>query len=393
MRRLNQADIVKNNILHKIHNKIPDSINEQFDIIVTQFEAVHEDLTSAFQKSFKDLGLSSKGLLNKRIVESRGSFFDIIKHRNNGVKFVPIENAQDWDDMASYSYAANPQAIYANTLQRDSVASWVGQFNLPIMGVVHNPYMFRDSVKCRELASTGRLTLFGLAPHVLSTLEAEIPEMKGKCFLHNAYEWEAANSVSTSYDDKRILDIVIPGAVEFGNRDFQGLIDFLADGGLKNQRPVKFSILAGGSGRERLEKQIIKKNIEKYFDIAEKNPISKRVMQDVYLTRLAAADALLLLLPANRKDYLESKITTGVMAGIGARKPMITTQVVSDVYNIPAIIVPCNKPFDISTVDLSAKNLASKAWQTSIKKERGLQENTETLRHVLFNIMNLKQKI
>jgi len=353
-----------------------------YAIAAFQMEAVHEDLAAGFFKVFSDAGFGCNGYMTDRIYESRGSFFDTVSHPDVEVEFVHLEGRPAWDALADRVRAQDPKFLYFNTLQRDGIARWADQFDVPILGVVHNPYLFQKADDCRALGRAGKLDVFGLAPHVRRKLIECMPELEGRAHVHYPYVWMPEGRDKYSVDPD-VLDIVIPGAVDFANRDFEGLLNYLSQENDTMARPVVFSILAGGPDRKKLEDIILDRNLERFFDMANLDPTSRRVPHSVYLERLYNCHAILPLLPVGRTDYVESKVTTGVMAGIGIGRPIITTEMVGKAYEFTPILVPDDRPFDLSQADISAPTLADRRDESLAIRQRALAHNDRIIRKVL----------
>lgn len=352
------------------------------EIAAFQMEAVHEDLAAGFFREFSALGYGCRAYFNERIFKLRGDFFSRIAHPNIEVTYPPIEGRPAWDALAERVRAQQPKALYVNTMQRDGIARWVDQFGLPILAVVHNPFLFEASEQCCDLARTGRLDLFGLAPHVVSTLLERVPELEGRAHVHYPYVWMPDGA--DAYDeDPEVLDIVVPGAVNFENRDFQGLLDFLRSGEANRQRPFKLSILAGGPDRGKLVDAISSYGIERFFDLARLDPETNRVPHETYLKRLHECHAVLPLLPVGRRDYVTSKVTTGVMAGLGIARPIITTSRVGKAYGFAPIETPEDRPFDLRAADLSAETLTHRRAEALKIRSAALAQNQRKIRAIL----------
>lgn len=352
------------------------------DIAAFQMEAVHEDLAAGFFKVFSDLGLGCTAYFNQRINTSRGDFFDVVSHPNVEVDYPLYEGRPSWDAVAERVKQQAPKALYFNTLQRDGIATWGDRFDLPVLAVVHNPYLFQASGPCRELAKSGRLDMFGLAPHVVSKLIECVPELEGRAHLHLPYVW-MPDEADAYTEAPEILDIVVPGAVNFENRDFEGLLNHLKSSDVKGQRPFKLSILAGGPDRAKLEGIIESDGLQRYFDLAPLHPETRRVPHSAYLQRLYSCHAILPLLPVGRPDYIQSKVTTGVMAGLGIGRPIISGQMVASAYGYTPIEIPDDRPFDLAVADLSPSVLAHRRAESLSIRAAALKHNHATIKRVL----------
>ena len=357
----------------------------KIDVAAFQMEAVHEDLAAGFFKVFSERGLRTKGFFNERIRNSRGDFFAAVPHKKTRVEYHPLEARLDWEELARRARFHRPKALYFNTLQRDGMAGWADGFHLPILAVVHNPQLFQQSEPCRELVRKGKIDVFGLAPHVRDDLLRRCPELEGRVHVHYPYVW-SGDDFPRPRTDSDVLTIAIPGAVDFRNRDFEGLITFLKERGRLIERPIRLSVLAGGPDRARLEELITEYKLAEYFHLAELDPETRRVPHRVYLEGLYQSDATLALLPSGRQDYLQSKITTGIVASQALARPIIAPKEVGDVYGFNALETPASRPFDLEAIDLSADGLARRQAEGEARRKECLHENKVVLDAVLDRI-------
>lgn len=355
------------------------------DIAAFQMEAVHEDLAAGFFRVFSDSGLTCQAHFNRRILGSRGNFFATVRHRNVGVRYPIMDGAPAWRKLFEDVRATKPKALFFNTLQRDGIASFARSFDLPVLCVVHNPLLFRDSRECRALAQRGGVEVFGLAPHVVEALRREVPELEGHVHLHRPYEW-MMDEADCYESDPLTLDIVIPGAVDYNNRGFESLVEWLAGLVPEKVRPFRLSILAGGPDRGRLEDDIRRHGLQRYFHLAPLHPETRRVPHENYLRQLYQCHAMMALLPAGRMDYLTSKISTGIMAALGTGRPIIAPASVGNAYGFTPIEVPEDSPCDLTKADISPDRLAFCRNEALQLRAEGLQYNDEVIRVVLRSL-------
>lgn len=355
------------------------------DIAAFQMEAVHEDLAAGFFRAFSMAGLVCQAHFNQRILGSRGDFFATVTHPNVEARYPNMEGTVNWRALFAEVRETKPKALFFNTLQRDGIASFARSFDLPVLCVVHNPFLFRDSQECRALAKRGALEVFGLAPHVMNSLRREIPELEGHVHVHRPYEW-MVDGADCYEGDPLTLDIVIPGAVDYNNRGFGPLVEWLSGLDSTKVRPFRFSILAGGPDRKRLEDDIGRLGLQRYFHLAPLHPLTKRVPHENYLRHLYQCHAMLALLPPGRTDYLTSKISTGIMAALGTGRPIIAPASVGRAYGFTPIEVPEDRPHDLEGADLSKMTLESRRLESLALRSRGLEENQHTLEAILESI-------
>lgn len=343
-----------------------------------QFEAVHEDVAAGFFRAFSQLGLSCRGYFNQRIRESRGDFFDLVRHRGVHVSYVPFNDREDWKAVLDEVQRLQPRFLFLNSFQRDGIARWAATFSSPILGVVHNPTLFTNSAPCVELARNGRAELFVLAPHVASKLRTYHPELAHRIHVHFPYEWMMDDEDGYS-PAAGTLDVVVSGAVNFRNRDFRGLLDHLDRGEARAQRPFRLWIVAGGPDRAALESASDARGLGHYFRFLPLDPVTGRVPHAEYLRALYRCHAVLPLLPEGRVDYVTSKISTGIAAAVGTGRPIISTSAVAEAYGFVPIELPRGRPFAIGECDLTQRTLEARRAETLALRQRGLDQNFELL--------------
>ncbi len=347
-----------------------------------QMEAVHEHITAGFFKVFSELGVTCNGHFNRRILQLNGDLFNHLSYAGVHVDYPVLVGRHCWQALADRIITESPELLFFNTFQKDGIAGWAEQFDRPVIAIVHNPGKFADSEVCMRWARSGRLTVFCLAEHVQKSLLKRVPELEGRVHVHYAYE--VLPPGPDEYDaDADVLNIVIPGSVNYLNRGFDGLIDTLKETGSALERPVKFSIIAGGPDRKRLEEDISKYGLEKYFELLPLDPLSGRVPHSLYLEALGSCQAIMPLLPASRIDYLKSKVTSGVLAGLGAARPMICPPEVGEAYGFEPINLPTDRPFDISKADLSPATLRDRRQRGLKIREISNKHNREVIERVL----------
>ena len=321
-----------------------------------QMEAVHEDLMGGMLRALREIGYDVHAFVNERVRASRGDFFDTVKLDDVRISYSKMDGRAAWDALASEVKRAQPSVVFFNTFQRDGIARWAEGFGVPILGVVHNPFLFRESEACVELAGRGRVEAFGLAPHVVRTLEAEVAPLRGRTHLYLPYEWMPSGS--DEYQTPRdLVRIVIPGAVDYSNRAFEPMIDHLRRADLHHVRDHQFIIAAGGPDRQRLEGEVADAGLSNQFEFLALDGTTGRVPHSEYLRALYRSHAVLPLLPVDRKDYLTSKITTGIAAAIGTGRPIIAPASVGAAYGVRPLETPEARPFDLTDVDLTDQKL------------------------------------
>jgi hypothetical protein len=235
-----------------------------------------------------------------------------------------------------------------------------------------------------QLVRRGRLEVFGLAPHVVEVIERDIPALKGHVHLHLPYDWKRPGVCDYALPGPgERLEIVIPGAVDFKNRAFELLVGHLAQTDLSGLRRFRLVVVAGGADRAALETLVAESGLDDLFDFEPLDPVSGRVPHDRLMARYSASHAFLPLLPPGRFDYVRKKITTGVVAAIGAERPQLAPPGVARAYGFEPLKMPPGRPFDLSQADLSDENLLRLHEKTARIAAEGLAQNRQVISDLL----------
>lgn len=365
---------------------------KKFDVVALQLEAVHEYVMGGFIRVFEEMGLRTLVILNERIMNLRGNFFDYMGgYSNSKIQFVPVNRAADWIKIRRIVSHASPSLAFFNTLHSPGPARLAVDLELPVLGVVHNCRSFRASHDCMKLIESDTLRLVGLAPHAVDAIKAAVPRAADHVYLHYPYDWTPDDYVpKQTYGPVR--KIGIPGAVSYRNRDFEGLIAYLAQADLSRTEPFEIHILSGGPDLEKLKKTVREQGLERYFFFVEKDPNLAETSTETYFAGLADCDVCLALLPDRSQEYLTYKITAGVMTAIGMGIPMIAQRRIGAAYGFPAIEPPDDSGFAFLGVDLSPERLAGMRNQMMKVKAEGLRNNREILEPVIREMMAVRAK-
>lgn len=335
---------------------------------------MHEDVSAGFLLALSQCNIQMQAHFNRKILDQRGDFFAELHIPHLKMVYPPLEGVPAWDAVARAILRQNPQVIFANTFQRDGIAKWLAKFDLPILGVVHNPEILRNSPHAMDLVRRGKVFAFGLAPHVVARILDIVPELHGRCAVYHPVYWmrEAEDRFAP---DPNLRRIFIAGAVDYNNRDFKRLTGFLAGGGPEPKIPVKFQIFTGGPDRKRLEQEVSDFGLQRFFEFAPLDPQTGRVPHAVYLRGLRACDAVMPLLPQERKDYLVNKYSTGIAAGVGSIRPLIAPKIYGDVYGFAALAPRADNPVDISELDLGLGHLTARRADMRQVWQRAMAQN------------------
>jgi hypothetical protein len=331
-------------------------------------------VSAGFLLGLSEFDIQTQAYYNKKILAQRGDFFADLKIERLSVDYALLEGVPAWENVATRLLKQDPEFIFANTFQRDGIAKWLTQFDRPILGVVHNPDILKLSDHAMSLVSQGKVFAYGLAPHVVSKITRTIPELEGRCAVYHPVFWMRPkdDQFAPAQNCRRIF---LAGAVDYKNRDFERLVAFLARDGLQTDIPIVFQVCTGGPDRKRLEQDIADFGLQRFFELTPLDPQTGRVPHAVYLRSLRSCDAVMPLLPQERKDYLFNKYSTGIAAGIGSMRPIIAPKIYGEVYGFPALEPALHNPVDISALDLSLPRLLAIREEMKAIWTRAMAEN------------------
>lgn len=176
--------------------------------------------------------------------------------------------------------------------------------------------------------------------------------------------------------------IAIPGGVNFSTREFEGLIDVLAnDKELASKLCI--DILGGGKDRAELEDLVKSNDLSESFEFAPIGP-SGQVLYNDYISKLLSADFLHPLLPISYAPYRESKITSAIPTAVAFALPILLDRWTSWVYRIPSITVGSGlKESLIYVSKMERKEVASLREKLKDYQKVTLERNESELRRIL----------
>jgi hypothetical protein len=313
---------------------------------VVQFEAVHEEVMPTVCRALILNGVQPTVFANARILENRGDLFSQLGIDDYKVNYAQVNERSDWDELKERIAGSGEfDLLVLNTFQREGIAKWSEATRLPILGVVHSPRNFLTQPTCVELVQSRRATIMTLAPHVTAWLMDKDHLLYGNVATIPPVYWgdQPADPVEESEFLAR-RRIAIPGAVNFGNRDYPAVLETLAQMSRKESTDaLEFVVLGGGVDREKLENQAAESGLGERFYFAPTQPDTGFVDQATYLAELVKCSFVLPLLPENKRDYRLYKISAALSTLMAFAIPALIDRWTEAVYGVPCISYPAGQ--------------------------------------------------
>jgi len=350
-----------------------------------QLEAVHEEIIPSMCQAFALNGVEMSCFLNERIEQNRQDLFSHLPNFPSEYSYVPVTSRDEWTNLANNLRKDDEiDSIFFNTFQREGIASWALTIGKPISGIVHNPTLFLNSEKCMEVAARDDVQLFTLAQHATSYLQLKNPKLfKNVKTIYPFYWGFPVDKFKSSTSQK--THIAIPGSVNFGNRDLPSLVETIAQ--RKQSLNLKFLITGGGPDRQTLQGLIKDKGLEAHFEFSETDAATGFVSHENYFKCLAKADLILPLLPDNKVDYREYKISASISTSVGFVLPAIVDQWTAGVYDLPSVKYPFGKlseGLDKANA-MSPKDIFDLKMQLDAYRSQKIKQNGEAVADYLNN--------
>ncbi|MEL0633153.1 hypothetical protein V6237_10255 [Pseudoalteromonas carrageenovora] len=315
---------------------------------IVQFEAVHEEVIPSIDFYLKSVGYNTGSYLNRNIYKRKGDFFRDAGFEKVNYSYVTIEKGSDWAElMETVKGDEGLELLVLNTFQRKSVVNWSLNFDIPVIGIVHNPLLFLAIPDIKNILKANKnIYLLGLAPHVASYLIANIPFMQDRVGFVDPIVWE-----DSSREDKiRVIDegntkraLSIPGSVNFKNRDYAALIEQVHLAKLRgmSSKNIGIRFLGGGKDRADLIDLIQDKGVNEFFDFSEVNE-QGFVPYDIYLSDLKNSSFLLPMFKTSDIAYRTYKISSVISSAVGNSIPLLGDSWTNIVYQTSGVVYNTN---------------------------------------------------
>lgn len=274
--------------------------------------------------------------LNERTRSRKGDIYEFYQDLKARVFYCNLDTTEKINRFSVYINTNGYRACLFSTYQGGNTIRFSQKLEMPTFGVVHNSKIFEDSLQKILCFDNDKLKgLFILEDHVRESLLLVID--KSLVFpsvdinIFRPYYWRNASKLNLDSVPIQPISIVVPGSVNFRNRNFPELLGALEENH-KLQNTLRIVVLGGGKDRELLIGQVERKNLSAVFSFL---PISSSgfVTYSSYFNALNGAS---FCLPLSANDnYEHIKITSAIPTSIGWILPALISKKINNIYNIP----------------------------------------------------------
>lgn len=301
---------------------------------IIQFEGGHSECVPAAAHFLRLHGIEPMVYLNERIRSTRPGFKARFPELAKSTRFVRVESASDWHQMARRVRRSGADLVVLNTFQHPGPANWAAAWGGPLLGVVHDPVALQASEHCMPLVRDGRIGLLTLAPHATSSLMESDPVLFGRtATITSAFPHPPAVKPKRA----RRRRFAIPGSVTFASRDYSQLLDALPEVA-SHVEPDMFDVcvVGGGRDRQRLEELTRERGLAKYFTFARLNEHGG-VPEGRYFGLLRGSTFMLPLSSPTEPAFRKWKITSAVPTSASLGVPLVIDRWTATAYDVPSM--------------------------------------------------------
>jgi|GEM_PF-1029961 len=307
---------------------------------IVQIEAVHEITIPFLIHTLNLQGWSPVVYINERCKLERGDIFEFCDNLDFELNYLPINNKQDWHNLeATIKADTKIEFIVSNTFQLPNIAKFVSNFNLPVLGLVHNPDIFLSSPEMCEFAANSNTYLMTLWDHVSNSLRVGLNHRASNITtLKQTYLVSNSNASTNLFSSSNQTRVAITGAIDTRIRGLDDLFE-LASIKLDSNAPrLKFIICGGGRDRESFELEVNKRGLADWFEFLALDETTGNVPYEPYFNALKSCDFIDTMLPKDQRMYLEKKITSGILTAVSLGIPLIMDSATASVYQLPCLV-------------------------------------------------------
>lgn len=308
------------------------------DCVIAQFEGVHEVTMPSLITTLNRLGWTPTVVMNERCAE-RGDIFDHIGTAEFHLHYAPLNGRADWPDFLGKIGSVDPEFVLVNTFQFEGSLRTTLELGRPLIGLVHNASIFAD----REMAGAAQrrpdVALLTLWDHVSHALRSRLG-VRGDN-IHTYYLTHLMDSSEPRPVSTPTRSVAITGAVDVRNR---GLAAFLS--GLKSamerseSADVRFIFCGAGPDRASFEDEVAAAGLGRWVDFLPRTGDDGFVHYDAYLSALTTSDLIGALLPVQRRDYLDHKVTSGALTALALGLPLWADWATLSTHQLPGVGYP-----------------------------------------------------
>lgn len=375
-------------------NKTGNRFNRQCAIV--QIEGVHEVTIPFLIYTLNLQGWTPVVYINDRCKTERGDIFELCENLDFELHYTDLQHRADWGTLADKIRSnTSIEFIICNTFQLPNIAKYVSNFDLPIVGLVHNPELFLSSPEMRGFANKENIYLVTLWDHVSNSLRQGLEQRADNiATIKQTFLISNTNSTSSLFSSSNKIKIAITGAVDRRIRGLDGLFDLADVPDDSDLHNIKFVICGGGRDRVSFENEVSNRNLSEWFEFLDVDENTGNVPYDAYFEALASCDFIDTMLPTENRSYLEQKITSGILTAVSLGIPLIMDRATATVYQLPSILSQNNVRTHIQNVLETATKSKLHALRSELSEAREVfdTQNQRTLSRAIEQIMDTNMK-
>lgn len=313
---------------------------------LVQLEAVHEEVLPSLCAALMANGVEPVLFLNERIRDNRGDLFSLVDAGRYAVHYRPLASRADWQELEDEITAIDElDVVVMTTFQSDGNAQFAERLGKPVIGVVHNPVLFCRSEDCVGLLARRQVTPVSLAPHVTRWMQRHHPATFREVATISVAHCGPVSPETGPEAFAGVRRLVIPGAVNFSNRDYApalDALDVLAETDPAVYERLELVIVGGGDDRPALEQLVSSRGHAPRVRLTPLGPAGA-VPHDAYLEELHDASFALPCLAAmpphteGFRGYRTFKISGALSASLAFALPAVTDHWTALVYDLPCV--------------------------------------------------------
>lgn len=310
---------------------------------IVQLESVHEEITPSFVHALNELGFHVDVYLPLQTLINKGDIYEFMTGLNASIYYwKPEKRAKTWKALRKTIESSGYSFCIFSTFQFPGCINFVKRLNIPIFGVVHNPIIFSDSIEKvgRDYFDKIQLKgLFVLAGHVKDALRSRLSHLDVRFAslpvgVVKPYLWRQPHQVYAANQKIVKNKLVIPGGVNYRNRDLMGLLD-VVEANSKISDSLCFVVAGGGADRPDFEQRVESRNLSNCFSFLPISELSGLVHYSDYYKAMSSSSFCLPL--SLNKEYSTSKITSALPTSVGFGLPALIPADQAELYRIPSI--------------------------------------------------------
>lgn len=301
--------------------------------LVVQFEPRHEEVIPAVIHACNAAGYRPTVLLNRRIKRMRGDIFDLVETGEADIRYGTFSTddlGSGWvDDLVN-----GMDFVLLNTFNRVKTAEWAKACGKPVIAIIHNVDQFMGKSSFRDTLSRHDFAYLTLGAHVTSELISRLDGQYIDCFGQLAPVLMPKSAPQYQVPDLR--RVVIQGNMSMRTRDYENLIEVLADSPRK-WRNLTFEFPSSGADREAIAAKIKSHGLDNRMRILSQDN-GREVAYDRVFDSLSGATMFHPLIPPGFAKYQRTKITSTTSMSVSFGVPVVMDRWSEACYRFPMLV-------------------------------------------------------